>query len=270
VGRGGGGGGHGLTPASAAPQRSCSCLRVECMACVAAHRPGTHAASSAGHWGADCALSFDSGGRAQLLAGTGYRPVVARPLVYVYELPPRFNVWWVWQLAASSWAWWHHQVASWCVPQRSSRAGSLWATAGGMQDAASISSTWPHRRPFPLQLDRPHYFLIWQRLLSSGYRTADPAEADFFYVPVSGRQLCGYDRKVRHSHQPGPDMLAACLGATCITGGRPELVASQSRFWPPASGNTSARTIRRVCRLSAALHDPGGLHQQHLATLAGQ
>jgi hypothetical protein len=55
----------------------------------------------------------------------------------------------------------------------------------------------PCRRWHPHQLDRPHFFLIWQRLLSSGRRTADPAEADFFYVPVSGRQLHNNDRAVR-------------------------------------------------------------------------
>jgi hypothetical protein len=48
----------------------------------------------AGTWGADCSLSFDSSGRVTLLAGTGYRPGARRPLVYVYEMPPRFNVWW--------------------------------------------------------------------------------------------------------------------------------------------------------------------------------
>jgi hypothetical protein len=48
----------------------------------------------AGHWGTDCSLSFDSSGRVALLAGSGYKPGARRPLVYVYELPPRFNVWW--------------------------------------------------------------------------------------------------------------------------------------------------------------------------------
>jgi hypothetical protein len=51
----------------------------------------------------------------------------------------------------------------------------------------------------PHQLDRRHYMYIWQRLLSSGHRTADPAEADYFYVPVSGRQLGTYDRQVSSS-----------------------------------------------------------------------
>jgi hypothetical protein len=39
-------------------------------------------------------------------------------------------------------------------------------------------------------MDRsPIFYTLWERLLTSGHRTADPAAADFFYVPVSGREL---------------------------------------------------------------------------------
>ncbi len=37
------------------------------------------------------------------------------------------------------------------------------------------------------KFDRPLYAHIWKRILSSGHRTLDPGEADFFYVPVDFR-----------------------------------------------------------------------------------
>lgn len=40
------------------------------------------------------------------------------------------------------------------------------------------------------EADRPAtYWAIWERILSGGHRTADPAAADYFYVPVSSREL---------------------------------------------------------------------------------
>lgn len=39
------------------------------------------------------------------------------------------------------------------------------------------------------KFDRPLYAHIWKRILSSGHRTLDPDEADFFYVPVDFRYL---------------------------------------------------------------------------------
>jgi hypothetical protein len=50
-------------------------------------------AHGAGFWGTDCALSYDSQGQVQLLEGQGYKELPGKPLIYVYELPPRFNVW---------------------------------------------------------------------------------------------------------------------------------------------------------------------------------
>lgn len=37
------------------------------------------------------------------------------------------------------------------------------------------------------RLDRPLMYMVWQRLLSAGVRVADPAQADFFLVPVRVR-----------------------------------------------------------------------------------
>ncbi|KAG2452459.1 hypothetical protein HYH02_002701 [Chlamydomonas schloesseri] len=37
------------------------------------------------------------------------------------------------------------------------------------------------------RLDRPLMYMVWQRLLSAGVRVADPAAADFFFVPVRVR-----------------------------------------------------------------------------------
>ncbi|KXZ55491.1 hypothetical protein GPECTOR_2g1040 [Gonium pectorale] len=103
-----------------------------------------------GFFGADCSLSLSlsstqesaDGGRegadarpaVEILAGQDYKPRLSGPRIYVYELPPSFNVY-----------------------------GSL------------------------ERLDRPLMYMIWQRLLSAGLRVADPADADFFFVPVRAR-----------------------------------------------------------------------------------
>ena len=47
----------------------------------------------AGFYGADCSLSLGSDGKPGILAGLGYRPATRKPLVYIYEVPPRFNTW---------------------------------------------------------------------------------------------------------------------------------------------------------------------------------
>lgn len=47
----------------------------------------------AGFFGADCSLSMGGDGKVEVLAGQGYRLAPHRPRVYVYELPPHFNVW---------------------------------------------------------------------------------------------------------------------------------------------------------------------------------
>ena len=49
----------------------------------------------AGHYGADCSLSLGSNGRPSILEGLGYKPATRKPMVYIYEVPPRFNTWWV-------------------------------------------------------------------------------------------------------------------------------------------------------------------------------
>ncbi|KAG1671535.1 hypothetical protein FOA52_011255 [Chlamydomonas sp. UWO 241] len=47
----------------------------------------------------------------------------------------------------------------------------------------SNMSTWHNTR----RVDRPLHVVFWQRLLSSGARTADPAEADWFFIPLRVR-----------------------------------------------------------------------------------
>jgi len=39
----------------------------------------------------------------------------------------------------------------------------------------------------PVRLDRPLYYLFWQRLLSAGVRVADGEEADFYFLPIKAR-----------------------------------------------------------------------------------
>lgn len=46
-----------------------------------------------GHYGADCSLSLGPDGRPEILLGLGYTPAKRKPMVYIYEVPPRFNTW---------------------------------------------------------------------------------------------------------------------------------------------------------------------------------
>ncbi|KAG1659278.1 hypothetical protein FOA52_008207 [Chlamydomonas sp. UWO 241] len=39
----------------------------------------------------------------------------------------------------------------------------------------------------PARLDRPLYYLFWQRLLSAGVRVADGDEADYYFMPIKAR-----------------------------------------------------------------------------------
>ena len=67
------------------------------------------------------------------------------------------------------------------------------------QPSSTSTSTTPRPRPRPRpcacrrdihKVDRPPLQLaIMERILSGGHRTADPAEADFFYIPASARDL---------------------------------------------------------------------------------
>ena len=36
-------------------------------------------------------------------------------------------------------------------------------------------------------LDRPINLILWERILGQGLRTADPEEADYFFIPGCGR-----------------------------------------------------------------------------------
>lgn len=74
----------------------------------------------------------------------------------------------------------------------------------------------PVRRWHPHNLDRFHYTLLWQRLLSSGRRTADPAQADYFWVPVSQRQLGTRNPKVGGAKGCWQRQWCAPLHASCI------------------------------------------------------
>lgn len=50
----------------------------------------------AGYFGVDCSLSYDASGNLAVLDGMGYKPSSRGPKVFVYELPPEYNVKWVW------------------------------------------------------------------------------------------------------------------------------------------------------------------------------
>ena len=46
-----------------------------------------------GHYGADCSLSLSPDGVPAILEGLRYVPATRKPMVYIYEVPPRFNTW---------------------------------------------------------------------------------------------------------------------------------------------------------------------------------
>ncbi|PNH10148.1 putative glucuronosyltransferase, partial [Tetrabaena socialis] len=75
------------------------------------------------------------------LAGMGFKPALRGPRIYIYELPPRYNM--------------HKNLD---------------------------------------KFDRPLYAHLYKRIISSGHRTLDGNEADFYYVPVDFRlagRACG-------------------------------------------------------------------------------
>ncbi len=46
----------------------------------------------AGYFGTDCALSYNSEGKVEVLAGMGYKLDSRGPRVYVYDIPPEYHV----------------------------------------------------------------------------------------------------------------------------------------------------------------------------------
>lgn len=124
-----------------------------------------------GFFGADCALTTDAAGqvvrhrchRTNDAAGNEASveepelPPGCRldPMIFVYELPPQFNV---------------HLVPS---PDKG------WQRT--MHNGAVVShpSLWPGDG----YVGPPELFL-WERLLASDHRTLDPDQADFFFVPT--------------------------------------------------------------------------------------
>ncbi len=65
-------------------------LQTPCFSALTLYRDG-----HAGHFGVDCALSYNKQGKLEVLAGMNYRLNSRGPKIYVYEVPPDFNVKWV-------------------------------------------------------------------------------------------------------------------------------------------------------------------------------
>ena len=122
---------------------------------------------SAGAYGVDCSLEVSPDGFIRLNSAayaprmggagagsgeaTGMSAGRRRPLVYVYELPPLFN--------------------AFLLSQRTLGSGTPYEIGPDMK---VYMSEWYYASEY----------MLHEWLLSSEYRTADPAEADFFYVPV--------------------------------------------------------------------------------------
>jgi hypothetical protein len=127
-----------------------------------------------GFFGADCALTMDADGQVvrqrchRLNNAAGDEASVKEPelppgshldpMIYVYELPPQFNV---------------HLVPN---PDKG------WQRTMHNGDVASHPSLWPGDGYVgPVEL------FLWERLLASDHRTLDPNQADFFFVPTCVR-----------------------------------------------------------------------------------
>jgi len=90
-----------------------------------------------GYYGLDCSLSSNPSGGVDILSGQGYKPSSRGPKIFVYELPPEFNV---------------------------------------KRDIHKID------RP-------PLHLAMYERILSAGHRTTDGENADFYYLPITSRDL---------------------------------------------------------------------------------
>ncbi len=53
---------------------------------------GNHTCA-AGYYGGDCSLSLGADGKPEQLAGLGFRSATRKPLIYIYDIPPRYNTW---------------------------------------------------------------------------------------------------------------------------------------------------------------------------------
>ena len=122
-----------------------------------------------GFYGTDCCLSLDADGKPELLAGQGYLPRKKAPKIYVYELPPFLN-------------------NIWCGLSSSLSPHPTLPRLPLLTCVLSLPLT-PSSPPRfnPLRLDRPLFYLFWQRLLSSGVRVADGEEADYYFLPIKVR-----------------------------------------------------------------------------------
>jgi len=116
-------------------------------------------------YGVDCSLR-----RGQLLTADGVPAAAAKlPAVYVYELPPRFNL-------------------------------RLWTAKTEERDCTiraytEKNGTRFHMHAFGMEV------ALYESLLASPHRTNDPAAADFFYVPVwAGCWLSRFSRPTPGHH----------------------------------------------------------------------
>ncbi|KXZ46236.1 hypothetical protein GPECTOR_45g106 [Gonium pectorale] len=89
------------------------------------------------------------------------------------------------------------------------------------------------------KFDRPLYAHLWKRIISSGHRTLDPQEADFFYVPVDFRYLYSEASLVlQYVQQTWPYWNA--------TGGAKHLLLSTSDL-----GGCEGRELMRIRNITA-------------------
>lgn len=165
----------------------------------------------------DCSLSTSPSGAVEILEGQGYRPSSRGPKIFVYELPPEFNV----KCVASLPYWplfkWHsnnqhlvmrclccssllllllllyqaHQCGN--SPHTILRSGSRRCIRMAADrcfpkrltlTSNDVASCCPRRDIH--KIDRPPLHLaLHERILTAGLRTTNGDEADYFYLPIT-------------------------------------------------------------------------------------
>eukprot|EP00955_Chlamydomonas_euryale_P098777 365169-Chlamydomonas_euryale.AAC.6 len=170
----------------------------------------THAVvAAAGYYGQDCALSTSHGGKMQLLADHGYHARSTRPHVYVYELPAEMEAWCGRAADVHS----HVHTSERSRKQGGPCHGDLHGLhgesrrrvgCGGGRLSPSPRAEWAWsgmrlfacmhvrvgRRYSTRRMDRALHVVFQQRLLSSGARTTDPEDADWWVVKWEHLPVC--------------------------------------------------------------------------------
>lgn len=109
-------------------------------------------------------------------------------------------------------------------------------------------------------VDRPTFFYFWQRLLGSGALTADPKQADFFMLPVSGMRTA--------SAIADAEGVSGLAGGPCSTSSRPALrTHCWTHCWGWECGVAAQVPTRPPCARPTPAHAPLQVHLRQYTCL---